>query len=331
MKVLLEVQNLSTHFFTQDGVVKAVSDVSYNVNNGETVALVGESGCGKSVSALSILRLIQEPPGKIVSGKVMFDGKNLLDLSKNEMQAVRGGRISMIFQEPLTSLNPVLTIGRQMSEALEIHRGMNLEAANVEAVKLLADVGIPHPERRIKEYPHHFSGGMRQRVMIAMAISCQPQLIIADEPTTAVDVTVQAQLLELIRTLTREYDTSLILITHNLGIVARYAHRVYVMYAGRIVETGAAKEVFHHPSHPYTVGLLASVPRLDEPRKTRLSPISGQPPDLIAPPTGCGFRPRCTHATDICSTEGHELIEVSPGHYTACWLAHKGDMPWQKT
>jgi oligopeptide/dipeptide ABC transporter ATP-binding protein len=316
MKELLQVRNLTTHFFTQDGVVKAVNDVSFDVAAGETVALVGESGCGKSVSALSVLRLIPEPPGRIVSGKIIFNGTDLLQVSKREMQKIRGAKISMIFQEPLTSLNPVLTIGTQLSEALESHLNMSREQAREESIRLLQSVGIPQAERRIKDYPHHFSGGMRQRVMIAMAISCHPELIIADEPTTAVDVTVQAQLLELIRSITRELNTSLIMITHNLGIVARYAQRVYVMYAGRIVEYGSTKDVFHSPAHPYTVGLLASVPRLDEPKKARLQPIEGQPPDLIAPPRGCAFKPRCRESG--CNSAANLLVEVSKGHFTTC-------------
>jgi oligopeptide/dipeptide ABC transporter ATP-binding protein len=329
MASLLEVRNLSTNFYTQDGIVKAVDSASYAISSGETIALVGESGCGKSVSALSILRLIQEPPGKIVGGQIYFEGKDLLKLSNRDMQKVRGARISMIFQEPLTSLNPVLTIGRQLTEALEFHMEMSREKARQEAIRLLELVGIPQAERRIKDYPHHFSGGMRQRVMIAMAISCHPKLIIADEPTTAVDVTVQAQLLELIKNLTRELNTSLILITHNLGVVARYARRVYVMYAGRIVEHGTAKDVFHSPSHPYTAGLLASIPRLDEPKKTRLLPITGQPPDLICCPEGCAFEPRCNCDKSSCKLEEHSLTEVSPGHFTACVLARNGSMPWK--
>ncbi len=330
MPNILEVKNLVTQFYTQDGVVKAVDDVSYSVGKGETIALVGESGCGKSVSALSILRLIQEPPGKIVGGQILFNGNDLLKLSRQEMQRIRGNKISMIFQEPLTSLNPVLTIGLQLSEALEFHKNMSRQAASEEAVKLLGLVGIPHPERRVKEYPHNFSGGMRQRVMIAIAISCHPQLIIADEPTTAVDVTVQAQLLELIRNLITELNSSLIMITHNLGVVARYAQRVYVMYAGRIVEFGPSEEVFHHPGHPYTYGLLGSVPRLDEPKKTRLSPIVGQPPDLICPPPGCAFQPRCDFALAECAKARPELKTVGKDHYSACFVADAGKVIWKK-
>lgn len=330
MRPLLEVNNLTTHFHTQDGVVKAVDGVSYNVSRGETIALVGESGCGKTVSALSILRLVAEPVGRIVSGEVFFEDVDILKLSPEEMRKIRGGQISMIFQEPQTSLNPVLTIGRQVSEGLELHLQMSKEEARRESVNLLKLVGIPHPEARMNDYPHQFSGGMRQRVMIAIAISCKPKLIIADEPTTAVDVTIQAQLLELIKGISRELNTSLILITHNLGIVARYAHRVFVMYAGRIVECGSALDVYHRPKHPYTAGLLGSVPRLDEPRKTRLTPIADQPPDLIALPPGCAFEPRCNHASLQCATQKPMLVEVAGGHYSACWIAQNGQKPWQK-
>jgi oligopeptide/dipeptide ABC transporter ATP-binding protein len=317
-KPLLDVRNLCTQFHTQDGIVKAVDGVSYNVKRGETIALVGESGCGKTVSALSILRIIPNPPGKIVSGEIIFDGTDLLKLTEDEMTKIRGDKIAMIFQEPLTALDPVLTIGRQITEALEQHRDMNGKEADEEAIRLLKIVGIPQADRRIKDYPHQFSGGMRQRAMIALAISCEPQLILADEPTTVVDVTIQAQLLELIRNITKELNTALILITHNLGIVARYAHRVYVMYAGHIIEHGSSKDIYHHPYHPYTKGLLGSVPRLDEPRKTRLTPIEGQPPDLIAPPKGCTFCPRCSEATDACSKSPPPLIEIAPGHFAAC-------------
>jgi oligopeptide/dipeptide ABC transporter ATP-binding protein len=330
MAALLEVRNLKTYFHTQDGVVKAVDGVSYDVNRGETIALVGESGCGKTVSALSILRLVAEPSGKIVSGEIIFEGIDLLQLSSEEMRKMRGEKISIIFQEPLTSLNPVLTIGRQISEGLEFHKNITRQEAMQEAVRLLKLVGIPHPERRIYDYPHQFSGGMRQRAMIAIAISCGPQLIIADEPTTVVDVTIQAQLLELIRNITKELNTALILITHNLGIVARYAQRVFVMYAGNIVEHGKAIDVYHSPYHPYTAGLLSSVPRLDEPRKTRLSPIEGQPPDLIAPPKGCSFQARCAYSVDRCQKEKPPLIEITPSHYAACWVSQIGQRKWQK-
>jgi len=318
---LLDIRNLSTQFHTQDGIVKAVDDVSYNVKRGETIALVGESGCGKTVSALSILRLIPDPPGKISAGEIIFDGTDLLKLPKDAMTDIRGDKIAMIFQEPLTSLDPVLTIGRQITEALERHRDMHGKEAEEEAIRLLKIVGIPQADRRIKDYPHQFSGGMRQRAMIALAISCEPQLILADEPTTVVDVTIQAQLLELIRNITRDLNTALVLITHNLGIVARYAHRVYVMYAGHIVEHGSSLEIYHNAAHPYTQGLLASVPRLDEPRKTRLQPIEGQPPDLIQAPKGCAFAPRCSRVCAACHKDRPPLIEVAPEHFAACLLA----------
>jgi oligopeptide/dipeptide ABC transporter ATP-binding protein len=330
MKPLLEVKNLTTHFHTQDGIVKAVDDVSYSVNRGETIALVGESGCGKTVSALSILRLVAEPVGNIDSGEVFFDDIDILKLPPDEMRKIRGNKISMIFQEPQTSLNPVLTIGRQISEGLELHLQMSKEDAERESVNLLKLVGIPQPDSRINDYPHQFSGGMRQRVMIAIAISCKPQLIIADEPTTSVDVTIQAQLLELIKGISKELNTSLILITHNLGIVARYAHRVYVMYAGKIVEHGDALHIYHHPYHPYTAGLLGSVPRLDEPRKMRLVPIKDQPPDLISLPPGCAFQPRCDYAIPQCKKEIPRLEEIDGEHYSACWVVQKGQKPWQK-
>ncbi len=330
MNKLLDVCNLVTHFYTQDGIVKAVDGVSFSVNKNETVAIVGESGCGKTVTSLSILRLIAQPPGKIISGEIMLDGTDLLKLSTEEMRKVRGAKVAMIFQEPMSSLNPVLTIGRQLTESLELHKHMQRDEAVKEAINLLKLVGIPQPERRIKDYPHHFSGGMRQRVMIAMAISCRPQLIIADEPTTAVDVTIQSQLMELIRQISREMGMSLILITHNLGVVARYAQRVYVMYAGGIIEHGPAVEVYQRPCHPYTAGLLASVPRLDEVRKIRLVPVEGQPPDLICPPVGCSFQPRCNYAIDRCASEKPALVEISPGHFSACFVANTGEMPWQK-
>lgn len=327
---ILEVNNLTTYFYTESGTVKAVDGVSYEVARGETIALVGESGCGKTVSALSILRLVKEPPGKIVSGEVIFNGRDLLKLSNEELRQVRGDKVSMIFQEPMTSLNPLLTIGRQISEAMEYHRQMTQEEALKETIRLFDLVGISQAQRRVKQYPHHFSGGMRQRVMIAMAISCQPQLIIADEPTTALDVTIQAQLLESIRNITMELQTALILITHNLGVVARYAHRVYVMYAGRVIEYGPSREVYNHPAHPYTAGLLASVPRLDETIRTRLTPVEGQPPDLTSVPEGCAFKPRCAYQTAACHEGKPTLIPVIPGHYSACYRAQENTKPWQK-
>jgi len=319
MSTLLQVKDLKTYFYTDAGIVKAVDGVSYALSEGETLGLVGESGCGKSVSALSILRLIAYPPGKIVGGEIFFEGKNILKASEEEIREIRGNQIAMIFQEPMTSLNPVLTIGLQIGEALELHRNMNKKEAREEILRLLKMVGIPDPERRIDDYPHQFSGGMRQRVMIAMALSCNPKLLIADEPTTAVDVTIQAQLLEVVKELTSRLGTAVILITHNLGVVARHVNRMAVMYAGRIVEQGPAAEVYAHPQHPYTIGLLASVPRLDQPRKERLVPIDGQPPNLISLPPGCSFVPRCSYRMEICSKERPELRSVADRHFTACW------------
>jgi oligopeptide transport system ATP-binding protein len=319
MSTLLQVKDLKTYFYTDAGVVKAVDGVSYDLSEGETLGLVGESGCGKSVSALSILRLIAYPPGKIVGGEIFFGGKDLLKISEEEIRDIRGNQIAMVFQEPMTSLNPVLTIGLQIGEALELHRNMNKKEAREEILRLLKMVGIPDPERRIDDYPHQFSGGMRQRVMIAMALSCNPKLLIADEPTTAVDVTIQAQLLEVVKELTSRLGTAVILITHNLGVVARHVNRMAVMYAGRIIEQGPAAKVYAHPHHPYTIGLLASVPRLDQPRKERLVPIDGQPPNLISLPPGCSFVPRCSYRMEICSKERPELRPVGDRHFTACW------------
>ena len=319
MATLLEVKDLQTHFFTMDGVVRAVDGVSYDLEEGETLGLVGESGCGKSVSALSLMRLIPDPPGKIVNGEVHLDGEDILKIDMDDMRSVRGAKMSMVFQEPMTSLNPVLTVERQLTETLQLHKGMGKVESRREGVNLLARVGIPDPEQRIKQYPHQFSGGMRQRVMIAMALSCNPRLIIADEPTTALDVTIQAQILELMKSLTTEFGVALIVITHNLGVVARYADRVNIMYAGRIIERGTALEIYSNPRHPYTVGLLRSVPRLDLPRRAKLDPIEGQPPDLVRLPQGCAFRARCRWAIDKCATDTPVLEETSPNHWSACW------------
>ena len=321
MAPLLEIRDLKTHFFTPEGVVKAVDGVSYDVEAGETLGLVGESGCGKSVSALSIMRLVPDPPGKTVHGEVIFDGKDLIKLPNDEMRRVRGRQISMVFQEPMTSLNPVLTIERQLTESLELHLGMKKAEARKEAVRRLDQVGIPDPDRRIKAYPHQFSGGMRQRVMIAIALSCNPKLIIADEPTTALDVTIQAQILEVMKKLSTESGVSLIIITHNLGVVARYADRVNIMYAGKIIERGTARQIYGNPTHPYTLGLLNSVPRLDLPRKEKLDPIEGQPPDLANLPEGCSFRPRCRYAIPRCAEEIPPLESVGDGHFSACFVA----------
>ena len=321
MATLLEVKNLKTHFFTMEGVVKAVDGVSYELNEGETLGLVGESGCGKSVSALSVMRLIPDPPGKIIDGEILLDGEDILKIDMEGMREVRGAKIAMVFQEPMTSLNPVLTVERQITETLQLHMGMSKLESQRESVNLLTRVGIPDPEIRIKQYPHQFSGGMRQRVMIAMALSCNPRLIIADEPTTALDVTIQAQILDLMKSLTTELGVALIVITHNLGVVARYADRVNIMYAGKVIERGEAHEIYSNPRHPYTVGLLRSVPRLDLPRRAKLDPIEGQPPDLINLPPGCAFRERCRWAVDKCATDTPELVETSDGHLSACFRA----------
>ena len=321
MANLLEIKDLATHFFTQDGVVKAVDGISYHVEEGETLGIVGESGCGKSVSALSIMRLVASPPGRIVNGEVIFEGENLLEMDDTEMRHIRGNRIAMVFQEPMTSLNPVLTIGRQLTETLELHQGMTKAQALERAAELLSTVGIPDSVRRLKDYPHQFSGGMRQRVMIAMALSCNPKLIIADEPTTALDVTIQAQILELMQSLSHEFGTAMIIITHNLGVVARYAKRVVVMYAGKIIETGSAEEIYHNPKHPYTLGLLNSVPRLDEEQRAKLEAIEGLPPDLIDLPVGCSFAPRCIYAYDRCTQETPQLAMGADAHDSACWRA----------
>ncbi len=319
MTALLEVKGLKTQFLTDDGLVKAVDGISYDVHEGETLGLVGESGCGKSVSALSLMNLIPNPPGKVVAGEVLFEGQDLLKMSDDEIRHVRGNKMAMIFQEPMTSLNPVLTIGYQIGEPLEVHRGMSRNEALQESIKLLGKVQIPEGKTRVQSYPHLFSGGMRQRVMIAMGLGCNPKLIIADEPTTALDVTIQAQLLELMKSLTRDFGTALIVITHNLGIIARYADRVNVMYAGRIVEKGTARQIYGDSRHPYTIGLMASVPRLDEDIKTKLIPIEGQPPDLLHVPPGCAFHPRCSYATEQCREERPELAEVAEKHEVACW------------
>jgi oligopeptide/dipeptide ABC transporter ATP-binding protein len=319
MDPLLDVRDLQTQFSTSGGVVRAVDGVSWDVRAGETVALVGESGCGKSVSALSVMRLVAAPAGRIVGGEILFKGRDLLGLSDEEMRKVRGREIGMIFQEPMTSLNPVLTIGRQLTEPMEIHLGMTPSQARGRAGEILGLVGIADAERRLRQYPHQFSGGMRQRIMIAMALSCNPALILADEPTTALDVTIQAQILELLKSLSRKLGAAMLIITHNLGVVARYADRVNVMYAGRIIERGTAREIYANPRHPYTLGLLRSVPRLDEPRRAKLDPIQGQPPDLTRLPPGCAFAPRCSFVVERCPRERPELELVAPDHTSACW------------
>ena len=330
MAKLLEVKGLRTQFATSEGTVKAVDDVTYDVDQGETVAIVGESGSGKSVGALSILRLIPDPPGKILAGEILFEGQDLLKLSADEIRHVRGRKISMVFQEPMTSLNPVLSIGLQLTETMMLHLGLSQEQADKRAVELLGMVGISEPQRRLKQYPHHLSGGMRQRVMIALALSCDPKLIIADEPTTALDVTIQAQILELMKNLTRELGVALIIITHNLGVVARYADRVNVMYAGKIVEEGTAQQIYHQPRHPYTIGLLNSVPRMDLPRGQKLIPIEGSPPDLTRLDDGCSYRPRCKWRIDRCDKEFPPLAQVNDTQFSACWRKDELDNVLQK-
>ncbi|MCO5118500.1 MAG: ABC transporter ATP-binding protein [Burkholderiaceae bacterium] len=316
---LLQVRDLTTRFRTDRGVVTAVDRVSFDLAGGETLAIVGESGSGKSVTALSILRLIPNPPGEIASGEILFDGQDLLRLTDSGIRAIRGNRIAMIFQEPMSSLNPGITIGRQVAEPINQHHQVPWKQAEEMAAELLARVRIPDARRRLSHYPHQFSGGMRQRVMIAMALACRPRLIIADEPTTALDVTVQAQVLDILKELTRETGASLILITHDLGVVARYADKVAVMYAGRIVESAPARELYGRPSHPYTRGLMASVPRLDSDTSQRLVPIEGQPPDLSTLPDGCSFVPRCALAFDRCRRDRPILEPVGPDHFKACF------------
>ena len=329
MAKLLQVTDLQTQFFTSEGTVKAVDGVSYEIDEGETVAIVGESGCGKSVGAMSVLRLIPDPPGRIVNGSINFLGRNLLELSDDEIRNVRGREIAMVFQEPMTSLNPVLTIGTQLTETMLRHMDITQGAADERAAMLLEKVGIADAKRRLRQYPHHFSGGMRQRVMIALALSCEPKLIIADEPTTALDVTIQAQILEVMRELTKSMGVALIIITHNLGVVARYAERVIVMYAGKIVECGTAEEIYHSPRHPYTIGLLGSVPRMDKGRGARLIPIEGQPPDLARLDGGCAYRPRCRFAVAACAESSPPLESASSesgsAHMSACFRRNELD------
>ena len=322
---LLSVEELKTWFFTRDGVVRAVDGVSFAVYPGETLAVVGESGCGKSVTSLSILRLIASPPGRVVGGRVMFEGRDLLGLPEREMRDLRGNQISMIFQEPMTSLNPVLTIGRQIAEALILHRGMSRAEALARAVEMLRLVEIPEPERRVGEYPHQLSGGMRQRVMIAMALACNPRLLIADEPTTALDVTIQAQILDLMRALKDKTGAAIVLITHDLGVVAEMAQRVVVMYAGRIVEEAPVDLLFARPRHPYTRGLLSSIPRLGQGAagRRRLAEIPGVVPSLKEEARGCLFAARCAHATERCRRDAPALEGKGGGHWVACWEADR--------
>jgi oligopeptide/dipeptide ABC transporter ATP-binding protein len=325
---VLEIENLRTYFFTAGGVVRAVDGVSYSVHSGETLGVVGESGCGKSVTALSVLRLVANPPGRIVDGAIRFAGTNLLDLTEGEMEAIRGNDISMIFQEPMTSLNPLMTVGRQIGEAIALHQGLSRRETWDQAVEMLRRVHIPEPERRVHAYPHQLSGGMRQRVMIAMALSCDPKVLIADEPTTALDVTIQAQILDLMRELQDRLGTAIVLITHDLGVVAENADRVVVMYAGRKVEEASAKALFESPGHPYTIGLMGSIPNLEvaahaNARRVRLTEIKGMVPSLADLPKGCTFAPRCGFATDQCRADYPPLVQHRPGHWVSCWHAER--------
>jgi len=325
--LLLDVQGLETTFKTPDGVVHAVNGVSFTLKEGETLGVVGESGCGKSVTMHSMLRLIPTPPGKIVAGKALFFGQDLLQMTTEEIRHVRGGQIGMIFQDPMTSLNPVLTIGRQLEEPLMLHVGMSKKQAQERAAELLGMVGIPNAKERLKDYPHQYSGGMRQRVMIAMALSCSPQILIADEPTTALDVTIQAQITDLVKRLRDEIGMSIIWITHDLGVVAGLAHRVVVMYGGFIIEEAPVKELYANPTHPYTIGLLGSLPRVDEKERTRLFSIEGAPPVLYNKPTACPFAPRCKWAMERCWNENPLLESVAPEHRVACWVDTKSERP----
>lgn len=322
MEKLLEVKNLETSFKTNVGEVHAVRGVSFYLNQGEALGIVGESGCGKSVTMMSIMRLI-DSNGRIVNGDIIFDGKDISKVKDSEMNSIRGNDIGMIFQDPMTSLNPVYTIGDQLMEPLLKHKGMSKEQARKEAIEMLGLVGIPSPEKRMKQYPHEFSGGMRQRAMIAMSLICKPKLIIADEPTTALDVTIQAQILDLMKDLKNKLNTSIILITHDLGVVADLCSRINVMYGGIVVETGTTEDIFYRGKHPYTWGLLGSVPNPKETTKEKLKPIEGQPPDLLKPPVGCPFAARCDYAMKICIEKQPPQFEVGENHKCACWLCHE--------
>jgi len=317
-ETLLEVRDLKTYFYTEDGVVPAVDGVSFSVDKGETIGIVGESGCGKSVTSLSVMRLIPNPPGKIVDGEIIFEGKNILEKSEAEMRHIRGNEISMIFQEPMTSLNPVFTVGDQIMEAIMLHQKVGKREARKKTIEMLRLVGIPSAEKRVDEYPHQMSGGMRQRVMIAMALSCNPRLLIADEPTTALDVTIQAQILDLMLKLKEDLGTAIMLITHDLGVVAETVNKVVVMYAGKIVESADVVSIFKKPEHPYTLGLLGSIPKVNEDRE-RLQVIEGVVPNPFNMPTGCRFHPRCSFVRDICKEEEPELVDVEAGHQVRCW------------
>jgi oligopeptide transport system ATP-binding protein len=316
---LLDVRDLRTYFYTRAGVVRAVDGVSFHVARGEALGLVGESGCGKSVTALTLMGLVP-PPGRTVSGEILFDGKDQLKLPEKERQRIRGNEMAMVFQDPISYLNPVISIGQQIAEPLRLHRDLSDGAARTRVIELLELVGIPSPASRVDAYPHQFSGGMRQRVMIAMALACEPRLLIADEPTTALDVTIQAQILDLLQRLRRELGMALILITHDLGVVAGIVDRVNVMYAGHVVESAPVDDVFHDPRHPYTDGLMGSIPRMDRPRRDRLQAIRGVPPDLVEPPPGCAFQPRCPYAIERCAVEAPPLLAVAPDHESACWV-----------
>lgn len=317
-EALLEVKDLKTYFYTEEGMVPAVDEVSFSLNKGETIGIVGESGCGKSITSLSVMRLIPDPPGKIVGGDIMFEGENILEKSEAEMRHIRGNEISMIFQEPMTSLNPVFTVGHQIMEAVILHQGVGKKEARSKTIDMLRLVGISSPERRIDEYPHQMSGGMRQRVMIAMALSCSPKLLIADEPTTALDVTIQAQILDLMLKLKEDFGTAIMLITHDLGVIAETVEKVVVMYAGKIVESADVVSIFKTPAHPYTVGLLGSIPKVNEDRE-KLQVIEGIVPNPFSMPSGCRFHPRCAHARDICMERQPHLIEIENGHQVSCW------------
>jgi oligopeptide transport system ATP-binding protein len=324
---LLEVKKLTTRFYTEDGVVRAVNGISYVLDEGETLGVVGESGCGKSVHALSIMRLIPIPPGRIEKGEVLFRGRDLLKVPDDEMRHVRGAQIAMVFQDPMTSLNPVLTVGFQITEALKLHLGMDERESRQRAAELLAMVGIPEAAQRLDDYPHQFSGGMRQRAMIAMALSCNPMILIADEPTTSLDVTIQAQIIDLVKRLQEKLGMTVIWITHDLGVVAGLARRVNVMYAGHIIEAGLVKSIYGMPHHPYTLGLLGSLPHPEEAEGTRLFSIRGEPPDLVHDIRGCPFAPRCDYKTERCEAENPTLVEMDAGHWVACWERERVEKP----
>ena len=320
---ILEVNDLHVSFDTYSGEVHAVRGVSFYLNKAEVIAIVGESGCGKSVTAKSIMKLIPMPPGRIKKGNILFAGKDITNFSKKQMEAIRGSQIGMIFQDPMTSLSPTMLVGNQIAEGLIQHQRLTKKQAHERAVEMLKMVGIPNPDKRANQYPHEFSGGMRQRVMIAIALACNPKVLIADEPTTALDVTIQAQILDLMKELKKKIDTSIILITHDLGVVAGIAERLMVMYAGKVVETGYLEDIFDNPKHPYTWGLLKSIPRLDSANKEELIPINGTPPDLFAPPIGCGFAARCKYSMKICYMMQPDMEDCGEGHQAACWLMHE--------